>query len=341
MLVPAVAAGILLIGMQAETAAPQIAIAAEVVAAGVQDTAPSTALTTDTASAQAQPPGTAPVAQADPAAQGQSAVQGDDVQDIIVTGDKGAPKGDPLEELNAKSFATVQSVDKAVVAPVAKAYNNGVPRPVRKGLRNFFSNLSDPVVAAAYLLQFKPGKAAETIGRFGVNSTLGFVGLFDVAKRKPFNLPHRNNGLANTLGFYGIGPGPFMYLPVIGPTNLRDLIGDTVDKMVVPFAIGTPFNRPAYVIPSTILNQIGERAAFDETIQAIRKEDDPYTVYRELYMKQRKAEIDALHGRKPTEPVVPIYGEDVPTPGKKGAPKVTLPDPYSDEADEPSVAVPQ
>ena len=139
----------------------------------------------------------------------------------------------------------------------------------------------------------KPGKAAETAGRFGVNSTLGFLGLFDVAKRKPFHLPHRNNGLANTLGYYGVGPGPYMYLPIVGPTTLRDIVGDTVDKMILPLSIGEPFNKPTYVIPATVLNQLGERAAFDETIQKLRKDDDPYAAYRDLYLKQRQAEIDA------------------------------------------------
>ncbi|BBF69207.1 VacJ family lipoprotein [Sphingobium sp. 3R8] len=327
MLLPAVAAGMMMIGTQAEAAAPQLAVAAEV-AAGSQDAAPSV-----------------PPADPAPAAQALAAPpdpQGDAAQDIVVTGDKGAPKGDPLEQLNAKSFEAVQSVDKAVVEPVAKAYNKGLPRPVRKGLRNFFSNLGEPVVAAAYLLQFKPGKAFETAGRFGVNTTLGFVGLFDVAKRKPFNLPHRDNGIANTLGFYGVGPGPYMYLPIVGPTTLRDIIGDTADKMILPFALGGKFFKPAYVIPATILNQLGERAAFDETITAIRKEDDPYTVYKTLYLKQRQAEIDALHGRVSAEPVIPIYGDAIPTPGKKDAPKVVLPDPYGDDdAAEPATDAPQ
>ncbi|NML09557.1 VacJ family lipoprotein [Sphingobium sp. AR-3-1] len=325
MLLPAVAAGMMMIGTQAEAAAPQLAVAAEV-AGAVQDAAPSV------------PPAAPAQAPAAPS----PAPQGDAAQDIVVTGDKGAPKGDPLEQLNAKSFEAVQSVDRAVVEPVAKAYNKGLPRPVRKGLRNFFSNLGEPIVAAAYLLQFKPGKAFETAGRFGVNSTLGFVGLFDVAKRKPFNLPHRDNGVANTLGFYGVGPGPYMYLPVVGPTTLRDIIGDTADKMILPFALGGKFFKPAYVIPATILNQLGERAAFDETITAIRNEDDPYTVYKTLYLKQRKAEIEALHGRVSAEPVVPIYGDALRTPGKKDAPKVVLPDPYADDdAAEPASDTPQ
>lgn len=329
MLLPAVAAGMMMMGAQAEADAPQLAVAAVAEAGALQDSAPAGAATDAPAPNVATPP---PVVQTVPPA---AAASGDTPQDIVVTGEKGAPKGDPLEQLNAKSFEAVQSVDKAVVEPVAKAYNKGLPRPVRKGLRNFFSNLGEPIVFAAYLLQFKPGKAAETAGRFGVNSTLGFLGLFDVAKRKPFHLPHRNNGLANTLGYYGVGAGPYMYLPIVGPTTLRDIIGDTVDKMILPFAVGKPFNTPTYVIPATIINQLGERAAFDETIQAIRKADDPYTVYRDLYLKQRQAEIDALHGRAPAEPVVPIYGEDMPTPGKKDAPKVTIPDRDGPDMDEP------
>ena len=335
MLLPAVAAGMMMMGTQVENAAPQLTMASDV-AADMQDSAPSV----PAAQPVAPPPAAAQPAAAQPAA-AQPAPQGDEAQDIVVTGDKGAPKGDPLEQLNAKSFETVQSVDKAVVEPVAKAYNQGLPRPVRKGLRNFFSNLGDPIVAAAYLLQFKPGKAVETVGRFGINSTLGFVGLFDVAKRKPFYLPHRNNGIANTLGYYGVGPGPYMYLPIVGPTTLRDIIGDTTERLIVPMAVGKPFNRPTYVIPAAVLNQLGERAAFDETIQEIRKEDDPYTVYKTLYLKQRQAEIDALHGRAPKETIVPIYGEDMRTPGKKNAPKVVIPDPYGDEdADEPTDTTP-
>jgi len=258
-----------------------------------------------------------PPTQASPSQPADSTPPAADAQaDIVVTGRDGPPPGDPLEKINAKSFEAVQSVDKAVVEPIAKGYNKGLPRPVRKGLRNFFTNLGEPVVAVAYLVQFKPGKAFETAGRFGINTTLGVAGLVDVAKRKPFNLPYRPNGLANTLGYYGIGPGPYMYLPIIGPTTLRDVIGDTVDNLIVPFAIGKPFTKPAYVIPATILQQLGERAAFDERIQEIRTEDHPYAIYRELYLGQRKAEIEALHGRV-TMDVVPVYGPGLRVPDDK------------------------
>lgn len=333
MLLPAVAAGMMMMGAQEAGAPPVPLLALAPVAADAAQAPPSTPSAPPATPTPAfPPPPVVPTVQSPPP----PAASQDAVQDIVVTGEKGAPPGDPLEQLNAKSFEAVQSVDKAVVEPVAKAYNKGLPRPVRKGLRNFFSNIGEPIVAAAYLLQFKPGKAAETVGRFGINSTLGLLGLFDVARRKPFHLPHRDNGLANTLGFYGIGPGPYMYLPIVGPTTVRDIIGDTIDKMILPFAIGAPFNKPTYVIPATLLNQLGERAAFDETIQAIRKEDDPYTVYKQLYLKQRQAEIDALHGRAPAEPIVPIYGDALRTPGKKNAPPVVLPDPYAVPDDEPA-----
>ena len=284
MLLPTIAAGMLMMGAQASAldapvpeASPWVDVASARVALGLPLVSPAT----DSAD--------------------------EEVHDIVVTGANRAPPGDPFENLNAKSFEAVQSVDKAVVEPVAKAYNKGLPRPVRKGFRNFFANLQEPVVFAAYMLQLKPGKAVETVGRFTINTTLGVAGLFDVAKRKPFFLPYRPNGLANVLGYYGVGPGPYMYLPLVGPTTLRDIIGDSVDKLAVPFLIGKPFTEPAYVIPATILNQLGERAAFDDTIQEIRKEDDPYASYRELYLKQRKAEIEALHGRT-SDDVVPVYG---------------------------------
>lgn len=306
MLTPAVAAGMLMMGVQAEAAGTPQPVA-PVVAAQATDPAPSPQAAPGSAPPVlvVPPP---PVMPNLPGVSAEPALPPARPGDIVVTGRTRPPPGDPLERLNEKSFQTVQAVDKAVVEPVAKAYNKGLPKPARKGLRNFFSNLQEPVVFLAYMLELKPGKAMETVGRFTINTTLGVAGLFDVAKRKPFFLPYRSNGLANVLGYYGVGPGPYMYLPIVGPTTLRDIIGDTVDKMIVPFAVGKPFNEPKYVIPATILNQLGERAAFDETIQNIRQQDNPYAAYRELYLNQRKAEIEALHGRAPEEPVTPVYG---------------------------------
>jgi phospholipid-binding lipoprotein MlaA len=263
------------------------------------------------AGAPAQPPVQLPAQPIDPdaVATDDSAASSDedDLHEIIVGGSFEATPGDPLEQLNAESFEIVQAIDGAVVEPVAKAYNKGLPKPVRQGLRNFFSNLDEPFVFAAFLLQLKPHSAVKTAARFAINSTLGLAGIIDVAKRKPFDLPYRPNGLANTLGYYGVGPGPYFYLPLIGPTTLRDLLGDTVEVIVQPLAIGGVFTDPVVTGSATVLDQLGERAAFDERINKIRKDDDPYATYRDLYLKQRQAEIDALHGRV-TSDVVPVYG---------------------------------
>ncbi len=222
-----------------------------------------------------------------------------DGNEIVVTARPRPPKSDPLQELNADTFGVIQDVDQAVVGPVALAYEDAVPSPIRSGLSNFLSNLGEPIVFLNYLLQLKPGKAVETLGRFAINSTIGIGGLVDVAKRPPFNLPKRNNGFANTLGYYGVEPGPFLFLPLIGPTTVRDLFGRVVDLSVLPVAVGKPFNQLVYTLPAGIITSLDIRAEQDEQIQKLRDSNDPYTATRELYLQQRQAEIDALRGKAP------------------------------------------
>lgn len=216
---------------------------------------------------------------------------------IVVTARPRADPGDPVAAVNTISFSAVQTVDKAFVGPVSLAYKRTVPEPVRGGLRHFLDNLQEPVVFLNYLLQLKPGKAAETLGRFAINSTIGVGGLIDVAKKKPFNLPRHPNGFAFTLGYYGIKPGPFLFLPVIGPTTVRDLVGRWVDLLVLPLSIGKPFNRPAYGVTTLVFRSIDERAEADDRIHKLRDESgDPYRALRDDYLRNRQAEIDALHG---------------------------------------------
>jgi phospholipid-binding lipoprotein MlaA len=218
--------------------------------------------------------------------------------DIVVTARGQTPPGDPLQAANAKSFQVTQAVDRAVVGPVALAYEQAMPKPVRNGLRNFLGNLHEPVVFLSFLLQLKPGKAAETVGRFAINSTLGGGGVFDVAKRHPFNLPRRANGIADTLGYYGVEPGPFLFLPLIGPTTLRDLIGNGIDRLVLPLSVGGPFKRLAYTLPVGVLSALDRRANFDEQLHKIRDDSaDPYVAARRFYLERRQAEIDGLRAK--------------------------------------------
>lgn len=229
----------------------------------------------------------------------ETAVEADappDGGEVVVTARKHS-KGDPLEAVNVKSFEATQKVDDAVVGPVAMAYERNVPSPIRDGFSNFRYNLQEPIVFANFLLQAKAGKAAETLGRFVINSTIGIAGLFDIAKRKAFKLPRRRNSFATTLGFYGVGPGPYFFLPLIGPTTARDLFGRIVDHVALPPSLFLPLHGPAYTVPTRTVAMLGRRAEFDDQLQAIRQSPDPYVARREAYLNKRQAEIDHLRGR--------------------------------------------
>ena len=207
--------------------------------------------------------------------------------------------GDPLESLNAATYDIALSIDSAVTEPVSEVYEEDLPKPFRNALRNFLRNLIEPVNALNFMLQLKPGKAVETLGRFAINTTAGIGGLIDLAEERPFNLPYRRNGLANTLGYYGVGPGPFMVLPLIGATTLRDLVGTTVDQAIMPAVLGAPFNTPYYAVPAYTVNSLQYRMEFDDRYDAIHESVDPYMAMRENYLCLREADIADLHNRPP------------------------------------------
>jgi len=251
-------------------------------------------------------------------------------EDAIVVTARSRIAADPLEQVNADTFEAVQQVDGAIVAPAASVYEKVIPRPVRSGVRNFLANLTEPVSALNFLLQLKPGKAAETLGRFAINTTVGIGGLVDVAKKKPFNLPRRPNGFANTLGFYGVKPGAYLYLPLVGSTTIRDLIGGGVDLLVYPTAIGRPFNNAFVTGPIGVVSGLDDRIESDEEIQKIRDEsDDPYAAVRDNYLRTRQAEINALRGISPPEnqPSAEEAEVDAPTADPAIAPSVSETEP--------------
>ncbi|ASJ89905.1 VacJ family lipoprotein [Porphyrobacter sp. CACIAM 03H1] len=222
------------------------------------------------------------------------------VGEIVVEGEIGPPKSDPMERVNEESYRLTQAVDQALVEPVAYAYRDGLPGPVRDGLGNVVRNLGEPSNALNFLLQGKVGKAFETLGRMAINTTIGVGGLFDVAGKKA-DLPYRRNGFANTMGYYGVGPGPYLYLPVTGATSVRDLAGSTLDQLLLPLAVGKPFNRPAYAATYFVVNGLDQRLEFDEEIESIRNADDPYRLRRETYLARRRQDIAELKGEPISE----------------------------------------
>lgn len=227
---------------------------------------------------------------------------------IVVTASPGA-KQDPLAQVNVQTYKAVQAVDTAVTRPVAMAYKHTLPGGVRTGLRNILLNLTEPVVFVNYVLQLQPKRAAQVVGRFAINSTIGIGGVIDVAKNKPFHLPHHTNGFAYTLGYYGIPAGPYLFLPLIGPTTLRDMIGRTMDQLMVPTIIGSPFNAFTYSAPTGAVSALDFRVQADEALEKLHKADNPYAATRADYLARRKRDIAALRG---PNHAIPLQDDIVP-----------------------------
>ena len=249
--------------------------------------------------------------------------------DVTVAAEKPPhTKGDPLEGFNRSMFNAHQKFDRAVLRPVAMGYKHAVPKPVRSGIRHFLSNLTEPIVFLNDLLQLKPGKALRTFGRFVFNSTLGLGGVLDIAKLPGFNLPHRPNGFGDTLGYYGVKPGPYLFLPFVGPTDVRDLLGGQADGLVLPLAVGHPFDQLKYQIPKGVVSGLDQRAEADRDLKALfGTAVDPYATLRSVYLQDRAGEIDALKGRGAAIKTSPLDTD--------------LSDPLSDPLADPAAAPPK
>lgn len=238
-----------------------------------------------------QPPSEQPAEETPPSEEGE----------IVVEGSYGPPKVDPMARVNEESYRLTQKVDDVFVEPVAYAYRDGLPGPLRNGLGNAVNNLREPNNALNFLLQGKIGKTFETLGRFVINSTIGLAGLVDVAKRPGINLPFRRNGFANTLGYYGVGSGPYLYLPLTGATTVRDVSGSFLDQLLLPVAVGKPFNRPEFTVPFYVVANLEDRLEVDEELARIDDTIDPYAARRDSYLYRRAREIAELKGEEPPE----------------------------------------
>lgn len=203
--------------------------------------------------------------------------------------------GDPYEGLNRPLFDVQQKFDRAIFRPVARGYATIIPKFIRTGLRHLLRHIREPIVFLNDVLQLKPKRAARTLARFAINTTAGIGGLLDVAKTA--KLPYRHNGLGNTLARYGVGPGPYLFIPLVGPTQLRDLFGGGVDGLIYPVAIGRPFNRTDYQVSTAAVGGLDLRAESDAGFKALLDgAADPYATLRSVYQQDRAAEIAEMNG---------------------------------------------
>lgn len=192
---------------------------------------------------------------------------------------------DPLEPLNRGVYRFNDTLDKAVTKPIAQGYRAILPKPVRTGVSNFFSNIDDVLVTANNLLQFKFHDAASDFARLLANTTFGIGGLFDVATS--FGLEKHNEDFGQTLGYWGIGDGPFLMLPLLGPSNARDTVGSAVQIYADPVRHLDNVNvRNSLVglrFVNTRANLLDAERVLDEAAL------DPYTFLRDAYLQQRRS----------------------------------------------------
>ena len=139
----------------------------------------------------------------------------------------GTTPGDPLEPFNRTIFSLNDKVDKTVVKPVASAYREVAPKIIRTGVTNFFGNLSDVWSTVNNVLQAKPQEAAESLFRVTTNTIFGLGGILDVASE--MRIPKHSEDFGQTLGYWGVPSGPYLVLPVLGPSTFRDTAGTVVD----------------------------------------------------------------------------------------------------------------
>ncbi len=201
---------------------------------------------------------------------------------------------DPLEDTNRAIFDFNQVVDRNVLVPVAKAYRTVLPDPVRDSLRDFLRNLREPLIFANDALQGEFERAGQTFARFTLNSTLGVGGLIDVAGRWG-ELPYHEDDLGLTFGVWGIPEGPYLVIPVLGPSTPRDLTGQVAEGFGDPFnyiVTGNPYTL--YWIPFVRggVAGIDQRSRYIETLADIERTSlDYYATIRSLYRQRRAALI--------------------------------------------------
>jgi len=214
-------------------------------------------------------------------------------------------ENDPFEPMNRAVYDFDKKFDKYVVLPVAWVYVYHTPERVHRGLHNFFINLDGPVTFVNDLLQGEVVNAGRTFARFTMNSTLGVGGLVDVAT--PAGIPFHASDFGQTLGRYGVPEGPFLVLPIIGPSPPRDLAGDSVDLVLDPLFYLPPkvslLDHFAITAGIRTLSPFEVHARNMVLRQELEKGSvDPYVTMRSIYRQLREEEI---RGIPPDERIAP------------------------------------
>ncbi len=196
---------------------------------------------------------------------------------------------DPFESFNEKMFWFNREVlDRYILKPVATAWDFVLPDPVQKGIHNAFDNLAVVRRVVNNALQLKFVGTAKEVARFGINSTIGVVGLFDVAK-DGFGIEQSDEDTGQTFGVWGIGPGPYLVLPFLPPLTIRDGIGYAFDTAMTPYIYFIPWYAS---LGGTATNVVNERSLnLDRYERVAESTVDLYSAVRNAYLQRRAAAI--------------------------------------------------
>ena len=208
---------------------------------------------------------------------------------------------DPFERVNRATYRFNARFDEAVFLPVANGYRR-FPGPVRAGIHNFFSNLGEIDSTINYVLQGRFHRGVRSLGRFAVNTTLGIGGLFDVAGR--IKLANPATGFGTTLAQWGMHPGPYLVIPLLGPSTLRDgvgLLGDYGTSYAINFA---DLYRGNQSWAAGVVNAVDRRANVDFRYYSTGSPFE-YDVIRFLYVRKVLLEDTALHKKEPVKTADP------------------------------------
>lgn len=200
---------------------------------------------------------------------------------------------DPMEGFNRAVWAVNRGADKVVVKPVTQVYRAVAPKPARDGVRNFFANVAEPFSLINNVLQGKPDRAVRNLGRFLVNTTAGIGGLFDHASR--VGIRPASEDFGQTLAAWGANGGPYLVLPLLGPSTLRDGVGTGVAQFADPYRVclsecGLPNGVPLALTATQVIS-IRDGLIDTGADNFLESSLDPYAAARSAFLQRRRAEI--------------------------------------------------
>lgn len=194
---------------------------------------------------------------------------------------------DPLEPLNRVTWRFNDTVDRNIAQPVARGYNRVVPRPVRTGIANFFANLGDIPVMLNNFAQLRFADGMSDLMRIALNSSFGVLGVLDIAT--PAGLPAHEQDFGLTLGHYGVASGPYLVLPLFGPSTFRDAAGFGVDQYANPVSYAEP--RARNVLWG--VNFVSSRARYLNATDLLEEAAlDKYLFVRDAWLARRQSKLD-------------------------------------------------